>query len=41
MEEIKCPKCEGKMTSIQACHMFCTKCGPILIAQIREIIGKI
>ncbi len=26
-EEIKCPKCENKMINLQACHMFCPKCG--------------
>ncbi|GFN40058.1 MAG: hypothetical protein YK1309IOTA_1140024 [Marine Group I thaumarchaeote] len=26
-EDIKCPKCERVMVSIQACHMICTNCG--------------
>jgi len=27
VEEIKCPKCEKPMISMQACHMFCINCG--------------
>ncbi|MFZ1076809.1 MAG: hypothetical protein WAN47_05200 [Nitrosotalea sp.] len=26
-EQIKCPRCERMMTSMQACHMICTNCG--------------
>ena len=26
-KEIKCPRCDNKMVDMQACHMFCPKCG--------------
>ncbi|MDH3276806.1 MAG: hypothetical protein OEM21_01770 [Nitrosopumilus sp.] len=26
-KEIRCPRCDNKMVDIQACHMFCPKCG--------------
>ena len=26
-KEIRCPKCDGKIVDMQACHMFCPKCG--------------
>lgn len=26
-EEIRCPRCNSKMTDMQACHMICENCG--------------
>ena len=26
-EEIKCPRCDKKMISMQSCHMICANCG--------------
>lgn len=26
-DEIRCPRCNSKMTDMQACHMICENCG--------------
>lgn len=26
-DEVRCPRCDNRMVSMQACHMFCPKCG--------------
>ena len=37
-EEVKCPRCDEVMASLQACHLICKNCGAIWIVLTKAVV---